>query len=505
METSNFTTALLQGHSITFPESANTREYAASLDAQDPLAALRADFIIPTKASLAAKSIPVATSTLQTTTLRNDSAQDLTTTTTTTTTTTNNADATTAEDNEPAVYFCGNSLGCQPKAVRTYLAAHLDTWASVGVQGHHHGLTASPLPAWQDLAAQASSQSAAIVGAQPDEVIIMNTLTINLHLMLASFYTPTAQRHKIICEWKPFPSDYYAVESQLRLHGRDPAASLVLVQPDANALIPTAKILAAIDEHADDAALLLLPGIQYYSGQLFDIPRITAYAQARGIMVGWDLAHAAGNVPLKLHDWNVDFAVWCTYKYLNAGPGSIGGCFVHEKHGAVTYSDGVDSVPMFRPRLTGWYGHDKDTRFLMDNKFRPTPGAAGFQCSNPSVVDLASLSGALSVFNKTDMASLRAKSLLLTSYAEFLLDGILERYEGAFTVLTPRNVAERGAQLSVLLRDGLLEKAGDFFKNAGVVCDQRKPGVIRVAPVPIYNNFTDVWKFMEVLEKAISS
>ena len=282
---------------------------------------------------------------------------------------------------------------------------------------------------------------------------------------------------------------------------------MVQIEPDSNLCIPTERILSSIDQHAEETALLLLPGIQYYSGQFFDMPRITKYAQDRGIMVGWDLAHAAGNVELRLHDWGVDFAVWCTYKYINAGPGSIAGAFVHERHGGVDISN--PEQPAFRNRLAGWYGGDISVRFNMDNKFRPTPGAGGFQLSNPSAIDLASLSAALSVFNQTSMSALRSKSLVLTAYTEHLLNGILaeldsnEGEEPLFRIITPAHPLERGAQLSVLLRPGLLERVGQALKDGAVVCDQRKPGVIRVAPVPLYCSFTDVWKFAEIFRNAL--
>jgi len=285
---------------------------------------------------------------------------------------------------------------------------------------------------------------------------------------------------------------------------------MVELQPEANFYIPTEKILSVIDEHAEDTALLLLPGIQYYSGQFFDMPRITAYARERGIVVGWDLAHAAGNVELRLHDWDVDFAVWCTYKYINGGPGSIAGAFVHERHGKVDYDQDPSGKPSFRHRLTGWYGGDISVRFNMDNKFRPAPGASGFQLSNPSAIDLASLSAALSVFNQTSMAALRSKSLVLTAYAEYLLMEILaeDGKDGddetpLFRILTPHNPLERGAQLSVLLRPGLLERVGQALAAGGAVCDQRKPDVIRVAPVPLYCTFSDVWKFVKLFREAL--
>jgi kynureninase len=281
---------------------------------------------------------------------------------------------------------------------------------------------------------------------------------------------------------------------------------MVKIEPDENSLISTDKILRTIDEHADETALLLLPGIQYYSGQLFDIPRITTYAKQRGIIVGWDLAHAAGNVELKLHDWDVDFACWCTYKYINAGPGSIAGAYVHEKYGNVDVVEG-SARPSYRPRLTGWYGGDKSVRFNMDNTFVPTPGAAGYQISNPSATDLAALSGALSVFNKTSMRDLRSKSLVLTAYAEHLLDQMLEETKGdatpLFTILTPKDPLQRGTQLSVLLRDGLLERVTRALEENAAICDKRKPNVIRVAPVPLYTRFEDVWAYMQVLRGAL--
>ncbi|KAG5979728.1 Kynureninase 1 [Claviceps digitariae] len=365
----------------------------------------------------------------------------------------------------------------------------------------------SPLTQWQDMAEQCAKQSAGIVGASPHEIVIMNTLTVNLHLMMASFYRPSGKRHKIILEWKPFPSDHYAIESQVVWHGLDPKTSMVKIEPDANSVIPTDKILRTIDEHADETALLMLPGIQYYSGQLFDMPKITAYAKERGIVVGWDLAHAAGNVELKLHEWDVDFACWCTYKYINAGPGAIGGVYVHERFGKVDWQHEGASKPSYQPRLMGWYGGDKSVRFNMDNNFVPTPGAAGYQLSNPSALDLAALSGALSVFNKTTMHDIRSKSLVMTAYAEFLLDQMLEETKTdptpLFTILTPRDPLQRGTQLSVLLRDGLLEQVSAALEENGAICDKRKPNVIRVAPVPLYTRFEDVWAYVQILRRAL--
>ncbi|KIW08827.1 kynureninase [Verruconis gallopava] len=492
---------LSRGDSVKFPHNANTLEYAQELDGQERFRSFREQFRIPTKSSLKRKAIVPG----QVQRLDRSGHETSVINGKTTANGVNGAHEDWKNDTE-CIYFCGNSLGCQPKLVSQYLQTHLQTWAEHGVNGHFTDFEGSPLTAWQDMAESCAKKSAAIVGADASEVVVMNTLTVNLQLLMASFYRPTEKRHKIVCEWKPFPSDYYAIESHIQWHGLDPATSIILLHPDDGYLITTESILHTIDEHADSIALLLLPGIQYYTGQLFDIPTITRYAQARNIVVGWDLAHAAGNVPLQLHEWNVDFAVWCTYKYLNAGPGAIAGAFVHARHGKVDYADGQDK-PKFRHRLAGWYSGDKKYRFLMDNVLRPTAGAGGFQLSNPSIIDLATLSAALDTFNQTDMSQKREKSLLLTSYAEYLLYQILARDRSStapFQIITPKDPLQRGAQLSVLLRKGLLEKVGKAFEREGVVCDQRKPDVIRVAPVPMYNTFEDVWRFMDILEKAIA-
>lgn len=296
---------------------------------------------------------------------------------------------------------------------------------------------------------------------------------------------------------------------------------MVLIGPDEGEYaISTEKILSIIDEHASDAALLLLPGIQYYSGQLFDIPKITAHAQSRGLVVGWDLAHVYGNVDVKLHDWNVDFAVWCTYKYGNAGPGAIAGLFVHERHGTVDYSQGEDK-PVFRNRLAGWYGGDRSVRFKMDNskpfffrlgeslanikkpEFKPIPGAGGFQVSNPSAVDLASLCSALSVFNETSIAEIRAKSLAITGYLEHLLLAGTTEETRQFTIITPSDPKARGAQLSLLLKPGLLDRVSQRLEDAGIICDKRQPDVVRAAPAPLYNTFTEVWDFVNEFKTAL--
>ncbi|KAK5073606.1 Kynureninase (L-kynurenine hydrolase) [Lithohypha guttulata] len=450
-----------------FPAEATALDYAKSQDAKDSLQHLRSEYIIPSKASLKARRL-----------------------------------AQPNLSNEDGIYFCGNSLGLQPKAMRTFIQAQLDTWSSIGVQGHFTRIEDSPLPPWQDMAKTAATSMAKIVGANPDEVAAMNTLTVNLHLLMASFYRPSGRKSKILLEWKAFPSDHYAIESQIRWHGYDPKENMIMLEPDDGYRISTEKILKTIDDHTDEIALVMLPGVQYYTGQLFDIPTITSYAQSKGLTIGWDCAHAAGNVPLQLHDWNVDFAVWCTYKYMNAGPGSIAGAFVHERHGRVEYDE--NDKPIFLPRLSGWYGGDQASRFKMDNNFRPSPGAAGFQCSNPSAIDLTALCAAMSVFDKTTIAALRQKSLRLTCYLEHLLDVLQEDFaERPFNVITPKDTTQRGAQLCILLKEGLLQPVAAALEEAGVICDKREPGVIRVAPVPMYNTYEDVWHFVQIFRSAL--
>ncbi|KJZ75480.1 Kynureninase 2 [Hirsutella minnesotensis 3608] len=507
MDLSAYVDRLRRGEAAGFPSDANSLAFAQELDKQDQLRHLRDEFTLPTKASLKKKNLD-GTLPAQVTGKAASLTNGL-----------NGHNGQASEANEQALYFVGNSLGAQPKAVRRHVDAQLETWASIGVNGHFSDMGNSPLTQWQDLAEQCAKTSADVVGCSPHEVVVMNTLTVNLHLMMASFYRPEGKRHKVILEWKPFPSDHYAIESQVRWHGLDPEASMVKIEPDADTcLIPTEKVLRTIDEHADETALLLLPGIQYYSGQLFDMATITAYAKERGIVVGWDLAHAAGNVELRLHDWDVDFACWCTYKYMNAGPGAIAGAFVHERHGRIEWPNGDISTganPSYRPRLMGWYGGDKSVRFNMENRFVPTPGAAGYQLSNPSAIDLASLAGALSVFAQTSMRDLRSKSLVLTAYAEHLLNQMTEAddqrapsakqhaEQPLFRIITPSDPAQRGTQLSVLLREGLLDDVARALEDNGVLCDKRKPNVIRVAPVPLYCSFEDVWKFMQVLRGAL--
>lgn len=404
------------------------------------------------------------------------------------------------QSTEPCIYFCGNSLGLQPRATAEYIQNHLDTWATIGVHGHFRKLEDSPMIQWQLLAEHASKQQAPIVGASAFEVGTMGSLTTNLHLLMASFYNPTAEKSKIIMDWKAFPSDHFTIESQIRGHGYDPNKSMVMIGPEEGEYeISTERILSIIDKHASTTALVLLPGIQYYTGQFFDMKTITAYAQSKGLLVGWDLAHAAGNVPLELHDWNVDFAVWCTYKYMNAGPGAIAGFYVHERHGKVKYEN---DKPVFRHRLSGWYGGDQVGRMNMDNNFRPSPGASGYQVSNPSAIDLASLCGALSVLNQTSMADIRKKSVKLTAYLEHLLL-MTAPSDRAFQIITPSNPDTRGAQLSILLRPGRIDTLFEMLEEEAIVADKRRPDVIRLAPVPLYNTYEEVWKFVQIFNAAL--
>lgn len=366
---------------------------------------------------------------------------------------------------------------------------------------------------------QASIAMAPIVGALPSEVAVMETLTANLHLLLASFYKPTREKFKIMIEGKAFPSDHFAVQSQLSHHGYSARDALLLVEPDDEErhLFSTQHVLDTIAKHADSTALILFPGIQFYTGQLWDIKTITEFAHSKGVIIGWDLAHAAGNAALKLHDWDVDFAAWCTYKYLNSGPGCIGALFVHEKHGKVaSLPDGhsknddvlaggleAEQTFGFRHRLCGWWGSSKATRFDMNNVFVPIQGAGGYQLSNPSALDLTSVLASLSVFGLTDMEKLRTRSLKLTAYLEYLLLYWPCERERPYILLTPCDPQARGAQISVRLRPGLLEGVMEDLEEAGVVLDERKPDVIRIAPAPLYNTFTDVWQCVSILWKSL--
>ncbi|KAH8732330.1 kynureninase 1 [Phaeosphaeriaceae sp. PMI808] len=477
-----------------------SEQFAKEQDNKDELTKLRKEFVIPTKGHLKNKTFG----------FQQESAP--------------NASRNSQEDDsEESIYFCGNSLGLQPRRTKEYVNRYLDTWASKGVFGHFTDYQGG-LPPWLHIDEAIKEQTSKIVGALPSEVVVMETLTANLHLLMSSFYRPTKDRWKIIIEGKAFPSDHYAVLSQIAHHNLDPSTLITIDPPSASApYLSNEHILSVISQHAATTALVLLPGIQFYSGQFFDIELITRHCHALGITVGWDLAHAVGNVPLKLHDWNADFAAWCNYKYMNGGPGVIGGLFVHERHGTVEESattpvngakdiqcsTGVvdnskhtnDPVLVYRPRLSGWWGSNKSSRFQMENKFVPIAGASGFQLSNPSALDMTSVMASLDVFSMTTMDALRERSFRLTGY----LEARLLRYEGKeipYTIITPPNPAERGAQLSVLLKPGLLDNILHYIEKHGVVVDERKPDVLRIAPAPLYNTFSDIHRFIVIFHEA---
>lgn len=383
------------------------------------------------------------------------------------------------------VYFVGNSLGLQPRGARAQVLEVLDKWAGEAVEGHFSGPTA-----WMNYHGLVREPLARLVGAQPGEVVAMNTLTVNLHLMMASFYRPTRERPAILIEAGAFPSDRHAVESQIRLHGYDPATDLIEVQPDeAAGTLSMDAIAAAIEQHGPRLALVLWPGVQYRTGQAFDLAAITRLAHAQGAVAGLDLAHAVGNLPLSLHDDGADFAVWCHYKYVNAGPGAVAGCFVHERHGASNL-----------PRLAGWWGHEVATRFRMAPEFVPSAGAEGWQLSNPPVLALAPLRASLEQFDRAGgMAVLRAKSEKLTGF----LDSLVRRRLGdVLEIITPAEPARRGAQLSLRVAGGRERgrELFDYLRDTGILGDWREPDVIRISPAPLYNRYSDVLRFVEEVE-----
>lgn len=381
------------------------------------------------------------------------------------------------------IYFCGNSLGLQPKAVEAAVQQELDDWKMLGVEGHFHGKHP-----WMPYHEFVTENAAYVVGAKPSEVVMMNGLTANLHLMMVSFYRPTKERYKILVEYTPFPSDIYAVQSQAKFHGYEDA--IIELKPRAGEHTMRAEdIEEVIAREGKSIALILIGGVHYYTGQFFDIERITKAGHAQGCVVGFDLAHAAGNVPLKLHDWGVDFACWCSYKYLNAGPGAVAGCFVHEHH--------AKSFDL--PRFAGWWGNDKSVRFKMGPQFQPMTGAEGWQLSNPPILSFAPCRVSLEIFRTAGMDHLRAKSLKLTGYLEFLLKGM----QGV-SIMTPLSEAERGCQLSIkAAQNG--RKVFEALQAAGVICDWREPDCIRVAPVPLYNTFTDVYRFAEIFGQTVKA
>jgi len=385
------------------------------------------------------------------------------------------------KNGEPHVYMCGNSLGLQPQRTKQFLYQELEDWATFGVEGHFHAK--NPWLPYHEFLAESYAK---IVGAKSSEVVAMNTLTVNLHLMMVSFYRPSQKRHKIIIEGDAFPSDIYAVESQIKHHGFLPESSLIKLRPrDGESAIRTEDIAAIIAAEGDEIALIMLGGVNYYTGQVFDFEIITKLAHAKEINVGFDLAHAAGNIKLELHKWGVDFAVWCSYKYLNSGPGSVAGAFVHEKHHNTSL-----------PRFAGWWGHNKEERFKMPDKFNPIVSAEGWQLSNPPILSLAAIRASLSIFDEVGMDKLVEKSKKLTDYLVFLLNSIeSDRIE----IITPE---ERGCQLSIRVKNGD-KKLFDSITVKGVIADWREPDVIRVAPIPLYNSFQDVFKFYTILEEEL--
>ena len=421
----------------------NTREFAQSLDAQDELRKYRDEFHFP------------------------------------------------HVNGKQVIYFTGNSLGLQPKRTKTYVDEVMNDWANLAVEGHFY----SDKP-WWDYQERFAAPLSDIVGAKPTEVGVMNTLTVNLHLLMVSFYNPTPQKYKIICEEKAFPSDQYMFQSQVKFHGFDPKDAIVEIKRrEGEANIRLEDVLAKIDEVGNELALVLIGGVNYYTGQVFDMKTITAAGQKHGAYVGWDLAHAAGNVKLNLHDWNIDFAAWCSYKYMNSGPGNASGFFVHEKH----HNDKE------LKRFAGWYGHNKERRFKMEPDFDPVHGADGWQISNLPILSLAPYLASVEMFAEVGMDKLITKRNLITSYLEFILHEIDNELEGAeFEILTPSNQEERGCQLSVYLHGQGRELFDRLMKN-GVITDWREPNVIRLAPAPFYCSFEDMYEFGQILKELISN
>lgn len=419
----------------------NTTEFAKELDANDPLKSFRQKFFIP------------------------------------------------QHDGKDCVYLTGNSLGLQARTTSQYVQQELDDWAKLGVEGHFQAKNP-----WMPYHEIFPKQLSKIVGCKETEVVVMNQLTVNLHLLMVSFYRPTKQRYKIICETKAFPSDQYAFETQAKYHGFDPADAVIEVSPrEGEHTLRTEDILATIKEHGDSTAVVLFGGVNYYTGQLFDMKAITDAAHAVGAYAGFDLAHAAGNVELHLHDWDVDFACWCSYKYLNSGPGGVAGVFINEKHVANTDL----------PRFAGWWGYKKETRFKMDKGFEAIPTAEGWQLSNAPVLSMAAHKASLDIFEEAGMDKLHSKRKQLAAYLHFVLNAINTRQTNkVLEIITPANELERGCQVSMLM----LKNGKNIFKELtkqGVIADWREPNVIRVAPVPLYNSFEDVYRFGEIIQSIV--
>ena len=384
------------------------------------------------------------------------------------------------DNKENVIYFSGNSLGIQPKSVRKYVEKELNVWEREGLLGQHSR--------WENFHERLIENTARLVGAQPSEVVVMNALTVNIHLLLVSFYQPNENRKKIIIEQGTFPSDQYAIKSQIKFHGFDPQDTLIELSPrKGEDTLRTKDILAAVRDINEELATVILGGVNYYTGQAFDMQSITKAGHKAGAFVGFDLAHGAGNLEMNLHDWNVDFAAWCSYKYLCAGPGSPAGIFIHKIHHHWT-----------GPRLTGWWGHNKNTRFEMGPDFDPIQTAEGWQISNAPVMGMAPLLAAMEIFDEAGMASIRLKSEKLTGFLEYLITENLP----AVAIITPAKPEERGCQLSLVAPGG--KNTFENISKKGVVCDWRKPDVIRVAPHPLFNRYTEVYDFVELLEQSLS-
>lgn len=385
------------------------------------------------------------------------------------------------KNGEQAVYMSGNSLGLQPQKVRDYIDEELTDWADLGVEGHLHAKHP-----WVPYHENLTDMTARLVGARPQEVVVMNSLTVNLHLMMVSFYRPSKERFKILIEGGAFPSDQYAVASQARFHGYDPDSAVLELKPRTNEeTMRTDDIIAFIEEHGGSIALVLLGSCNYLTGQAFDLERITKAAHKMGCKIGVNLAHGAGNLFLKLHDWDLDFAVWCSYKYLNAGPGGIAGCFVHERYA---------NDPQIQ-RFTGWWGHDKQTRFQMGPQFNPIAGAEGWQLSNPPIFQLAALRASMEIFDQVGMAAIRKKGDMLTGYLEYLLEKLPNQ---ACQIITPKDPKDRGCQLSIRFK-GKPKLLVEKLKMADAICDFREPDIVRAAPCPLYNSFHDVYRFVNLI------
>lgn len=418
----------------------NTSEFAKDLDAQDPLSKYRNEFLFP------------------------------------------------KVNGKEVIYFTGNSLGLQPKSAKKYVDEVMKDWADLAVEGHFH----ADKP-WWDYHERFSTKLAKVVGANPEEVAVMNTLTVNLHLLMVSFYRPTAKRFKIICEEKAFPSDQYMIASQVRFHGLDPKETIVeLKRREGEHNFRTEDILEKIKEVGEECALVLIGGVNYYTGQVLDMKRITEAGHAAGAYVGWDLAHAAGNIELKLGEWEVDFAAWCSYKYMNSGPGNASGCFINKKF------LGLKDIPRFE----GWWGHNKERRFLMEPEFQPEPTANAWQISNAPVLALAPYLASVEMFEEVGMPALIEKRNKIVAYLEFILHEIDREVEGDFEIITPSNQKERGTQLSVFLH-GEGKELFRYLMDHGVIVDWREPNVIRLAPAPFYCSFSDMYNFGQILKKGI--